>query len=150
GEGPWLRIIHAGCKSQDWTYRELVIRALRWSATFRQSGLQAGDRVLIVLPHGIDLYASHCGAMLMGARPAIFGRPSAKHSLLEFGRSLRALYGDPGYRTMVVDEPLAVQLATLDSFGDLPPVLSLSALSDDPMATSEVADPEPDSVAILQ
>ncbi len=149
-ERQWLRIIHAGGPPADWTYGAFLAHALRWSATFRQAGLQAGDRVLILPPHGIDLYASHCGALLLGAVPAMFGRPTPKHSFAEFRRSLAALRTGRSYRAMVIDEALAAELAASGGGSDLPAPLLPAALAPEPMAAAEVCRPDPVAVAILQ
>ena len=53
------------------TYRELVHGAAGYVETFSQNGIQAGEVVLLILQHGIDLLYAYYGAILHGAIPSI-------------------------------------------------------------------------------
>src|SRR3954471_2178061 len=60
------------------TYGGLVARGSQISHALRALGADRGDVVLIILPHGVDLYASFFGAILGGQVPAVLAVPSFK------------------------------------------------------------------------
>lgn len=48
------------------TYAELEVRTSRFARLFLQSGVQAGDRVVIALDNGLDMVAAYLGSMRAG------------------------------------------------------------------------------------
>lgn len=53
------------------TYRTLFEGAISYAETYRRDGIQPGDVVILILPHGKDLIFSYWGAILYGAIPSI-------------------------------------------------------------------------------
>lgn len=111
GPDDWL-ILRAeqSLDDQNISYRALLERAQQWSAAYRRRGLGVGARVLISMPLGLDLVASHLGAMLIGAIPAMFTFPNFKHAFASYANSLSQVCAIGAYRTVVVDRSLAHQL----------------------------------------
>ncbi|UCF19810.1 MAG: acyl--CoA ligase [Gemmatimonadota bacterium] len=52
---------------QTYTYGEVLGRARRFAGGLIESGIQPGDRVLLLLPNGIDYLAAYYGTLLVGA-----------------------------------------------------------------------------------
>ena len=66
-----VTILQGGQADRSVTYRELVHGAAGYVETFSQNGIQAGEVVLLILQHGIDLLYAYYGAILHGAIPSI-------------------------------------------------------------------------------
>ena len=85
------------------TYGGLVARGSQISQELRALGADRGDVVLIILPHGVDLYASFFGAILGGQVPAILAVPSFKLNPEHYQAELKALIQRSQARAVVTD-----------------------------------------------
>ena len=74
--------LYTGERFGLWSYGDLQARAWRWGERWREAaGEGAEGRIaLIVLPHGIDLYAAFLGAMAAGLVPSILPPPQVRQS----------------------------------------------------------------------
>ncbi|HXD56317.1 MAG TPA: AMP-binding protein [Thermoleophilaceae bacterium] len=106
----FLRLIFAGGEDRMLSYRELVERADGWGELYRARGLRTGDRVLVVLPHSVDLYAAYMGALLGGLVPAMFAFPSPKLSEEQYFANVGQLIERASARLVVTYEELAGKL----------------------------------------
>ena len=88
----FLRLLHDSHNDEVLTYRELLDRAAGYAAMYAREGLSAGDRVVVALRHGVDLYAAFTGALLGGFVPTMFPFPSPKTSPAEHRKTLAALF----------------------------------------------------------
>lgn len=73
------------------TYGDLKGRAKKYASSLIAHSVRPGDLVIIILPHGFDLYASFLGAMLAGAIPTILPPPSRKQDPLLYWSSQQQL-----------------------------------------------------------
>ena len=53
------------------TYRDLIHGSSGYVQTYSRNGIQAGDVVLLILQHDVDLIYAYFGAVLLGAIPSI-------------------------------------------------------------------------------
>jgi len=76
----FLRLQFSDRDDQVLSYADLVDEARRWTEFYRVRGVQPGQRVIVILPHSVDVYAAYIGAILGGHIPAMFNFPSPKFS----------------------------------------------------------------------
>ncbi len=74
------------------TYKKLFEGAAGFSSALEQAGLQPGEVVILILPHGEALLYAFWGAILHGAIPSIMPFLTEKLSPESYRRSLRALF----------------------------------------------------------
>ncbi len=143
-----------GDSAESITYRSLLDSAASAARDLIALGLQAGDVVIIIQPHGGDLISGFFGVLLCGAVPSILAFPSEKLDPQRYARSLAAL--------MNVTQPTA--LITNQVFeGEAGDVLSESGSSLRILLSEEFStgkqydlmslpgvDLTPDDVALLQ
>lgn len=109
----FLTLVNADGSEQTFTYDDVFAAAEYWTARYRASGLTPGDRVVVILRHGLDLYAAYIGAIMMGAVPAMFAHPSAKLSEGVYFETVRALLDSSRARLLVTYAELEPKLAPL-------------------------------------
>ncbi len=106
----FLRLIFPGEADRVLSYRELVQHARRWSEVYSNAGLARGDRIIVVLPHSLDLYAAYVGALLNGQVPAMFAFPSPKLSEQVYFATVGELIRGSHARAMVTYDDLRDKL----------------------------------------
>ena len=75
------------------SYGDLALESRRWAARLRAAELPAGRRVVVlVLPHGLDVYPAFLGAVRAGLLPAILAPPSPKQDPELHWAAHRALF----------------------------------------------------------
>ena len=77
---------------EDISFRKLRQEAAAYAALYRESGLKAGDVLLIMLQHSPEMYYSFIGAMLCGCLPSMMPFPSPKKDSVKFWESHRELF----------------------------------------------------------
>ena len=77
---PSLVLLAADGSEKTLYHDELLGRAEAWRHGLTLAGTQPGDAVVIILEHGVDLYAAFIGAILGGMIPSIFAHPSDKYA----------------------------------------------------------------------
>lgn len=103
----FLRLIGENEGDRVVSYGELVAEAERWAAFYAARGLGTGQRVIVVLPHSLDLYSAYIGALLGGLVPAMFAFPSPKFSEREYFRNVGTLISTAGASMLVTYPDLA-------------------------------------------
>ena len=66
-----VRLLQAGQPDHTLTYADLCAHAAGYAAALAAGGVQPGEVVIIILPHGAALLAAYWGVVLHGAVPAI-------------------------------------------------------------------------------
>lgn len=89
--GEFLRLLHADGDAECLTYGDVLARAGRFTSFYREVGLVPGDRVVIILKHSLDAYATFLGAVLGGFVPSFWSHPSPKISQAEYLNTLGSL-----------------------------------------------------------
>ena len=75
---PFLRLLHSNGQAQEFSYPQLIQRSGAWREFYSRRGMAASDRIVVILPHSLDLYAAYLGAVLGGFVPAMCHFPSPK------------------------------------------------------------------------
>ena len=117
---PFLTLIDADGGERAFTYGQMLDRAEVWAAHYASQGIVPGDRIVVILRHGLDLYAAYIGAMLMGAVPSMFAHPSPKLAEDVYFETIGSLLRGSRAKALVAYPELAPKLAPLvdaiDSF----------------------------------
>lgn len=102
--------------------REFFGQAAEYAYALRQNGVQAGDLVVLVLEHSLDVLYSFWGAILLGAVPSIFPFLTEKLDPERYFESLHALVKRAEVRLIITYPALYERLASVlaDVEGMLP------------------------------
>lgn len=85
------------------TFGEFRHRARLEAATFRNRGVTAGDRVVIIMPQGIAAMTSFVASMMLGAVPAFLAYPNFKVEPAKYRSGLVGVTANLGARAVVID-----------------------------------------------
>ena len=81
----WVRGEIAAVERVD--YAEFLHRVSGWQNALRLAGLTAGDRVVLIVPPSLALYALFTALLALGVVPVLFERGMSRHRI---AASLRA------------------------------------------------------------
>lgn len=87
-----LHLLYNQKPAEHLTYRTLLQGAAGYTRLLQDSGVEAGDVVVLILQHGSDLIYAFFGAVLHGAIPAIMPFLTEKLSPEQYRKSLTALF----------------------------------------------------------
>ncbi|HYL85994.1 MAG TPA: AMP-binding protein [Candidatus Angelobacter sp.] len=80
-------------------------RLARKQANFlKQQGMRCGDRIVFVMPQGIELMTAFAGSMMLGALPAILAYPNSKVDPTKYSSGLSGVTANLKAPYIVVDE----------------------------------------------
>lgn len=123
----------------DGTYETFSFDAVRrraesWTQTFVTCRLTPRSRVLIVLDHSLDLYASFVGALLGNYIPSILSPPSPKQAREDYFSTLTQLVAQAGATGIVTTQALENQLRpTLSAAAPASLILTSPSASSTPL-----------------
>jgi fatty-acyl-CoA synthase len=100
------------------TFGEFRLRAQARAALLGASGVQSGDRVVLIMPQGIALMAAFAGAMLLGAVPAILAYPNFKVEPAKYCFGLAGVTANLRAKVVVVDRDFPEDLLEHVTLGD--------------------------------
>ncbi|MBP9864907.1 MAG: AMP-binding protein [Candidatus Omnitrophica bacterium] len=146
---PFLRLHYPDSEVQL-TYAELIERASAWKEHFKKWDAVQGERIVIILKHSVDLYASFLGAMLGGYIPAMFAFPTSKYSKEEYFRTVDKLLINAAPSVLVTYPELA---PVLRPYTEAVAGFKKVVTADDLMferASFQKDETAPDAVAFLQ
>jgi acyl-CoA synthetase (AMP-forming)/AMP-acid ligase II len=103
-EKPFITVWHNDDDIEQMTFGEFVRSSTAKAAQFRDLGLSAGDRVIVILPQGAALMAAFAGAMMLGAVPAILAYPNFKVEPQKYAAGLAGVTRNLQARLVVVDD----------------------------------------------
>lgn len=86
------------------TFGDFRDQAAAYAGAYRKHGLQAGDKVVLILPQGLDLLTAFAGALLGGMIPAILAYPSFKVDPEKYAFGLRGVINNLCAPLAVIDE----------------------------------------------
>lgn len=78
GPAPFLRLLSPEGVPIELSYLALLQQASIWVRIFKKHGLGPRQRIIILVPHSVDAYASFLGALVSGLVPAMLPPPSPK------------------------------------------------------------------------
>jgi fatty-acyl-CoA synthase len=74
------------------TYSHLLLGSIGYTVSLQNAGIQPGEVVILILPHGEDLVYAFFGAILHGCIPSIMPFLTEKLSVEQYRNSLSALF----------------------------------------------------------
>jgi PAS domain S-box-containing protein len=103
-EKSFITVWHDDDDIEQMTFGEFIQLSKAKAAQFRDVGLSAGDRVVVILPQGATLMAAFAGAMMLGAVPAILAYPNFKLEPQKYASGLAGVTKNLQARLVVVDD----------------------------------------------
>src|SRR5215469_976043 len=86
------------------TFGEFRERAAAQGGMLWQSGVGAGDRVVILMPQGLAAMATFAGAMMLGAVPAFLAYPNFKVEAEKYRSGLTGVSANLTAKAIVIDQ----------------------------------------------
>ncbi len=142
-----------GPRERSLTYSELLAEAREFGGRLAsEPGVGPGRTIVIILPHGPQVYVAFVGSLLIGCRPALFAFPSIKHSSEVYFETVGDLVGVAAPAAIIAEEAVASTLGPhLESLGLRATLLTPGDLARRPAGAGEPAPgPDADDVALLQ
>ena len=131
------------------TYAGLLSESSAVAAALRQrAGLQAGDRIALMLPTSPDFFPAFFGAVLAGAVPVPLYPPWRPDRIEEYARRQARIIADSGARVLVTFREVGRLARLLGS--QVPGLESVVTLDSLGKATGDVLRPLPGDVALMQ
>jgi acyl-CoA synthetase (AMP-forming)/AMP-acid ligase II len=103
-EKPFITVWHDEDDIEQMTFGEFAQSSKAKAHQFRDLGVSAGDRVVVILPQGATLMAAFAGAMMLGAVPAILAYPNFKVEPQKYAAGLAGVTRNLQARLVVVDD----------------------------------------------
>ena len=149
-------VIHCltGDSAESITYRTLLDGAANAAQDLIALGVQAGDVIIIIQPHGRNLITGFIGALLCGAVPSILAFPSEKLDPQRYARSLAALMDVTRPTAMITNQRFEGEVCNMlsESRSSLRILLSeeFSTGQQHDLLSLQGGNHSPDDVALLQ
>lgn len=105
-------------EQENVTFGEFRNRAAAQAHVLLESGVAAGDRVVILMPQGIAAMASFVGAMLLGAVPAFLAYPNFKVEAGKYRSGLAGVTANLSAKAVVIDREFPEDMLGHVSLGD--------------------------------
>ena len=105
-------VLLIGAERIEVSYAAMATHSGRWAACLRQTGVGTGDVVIIMIEHGLDLYAAFVGATMLGAVPAIMPLSTAKQDPALFWPAHKALFARIRPKALVTSERGGTEIKT--------------------------------------
>jgi acyl-CoA synthetase (AMP-forming)/AMP-acid ligase II len=86
------------------TFAEFRRRAGSQAEVLRGEGVNAGDRVIIIMPQGISAMTVFVGAMMLGAAPAFLAYPNLKVEPAKYRSGLAGVTANLSAKVVVIEE----------------------------------------------
>ena len=135
---------------EDVTFAEFCRRARIQAKLLFGHGVSAGDRVVILMPQGIDAMTVFAGTMMLGGVPAILAYPNFKVEPSKYASGLAGVTANLAAKLVVIDEAFPDELLGHVAIGEGAKLLRAahSNESDDlELCPDEI---HPDSLAFIQ
>ena len=151
GQKPFIRLLTTAHAGTSGPYAGVIQRCLNWVKLYRERGLGPGDRIVVILPHGINLYVAYLGAVLAGCVPTMFHFPSPKLSREAYLETLGLLLKSAHASLVVTYDDLAPDIRqTIEAEHMASQVCTEADVSQGPLADVPIALPRPNDIAFLQ
>src|SRR5579883_3652444 len=99
-DAPYLTV-HGARGPVHRSAREALAASWRWAGLLRARGVEARDRVLLLMPTGHAFVEAMLGAMLLGAIPVPLATPMTFGNVDRYLRNLGAVVANCGARVLV-------------------------------------------------
>lgn len=132
------------------TFREFRHRARGQAASMEKSGVNAGDRVIIIMPQSIEAMAAFAGAMILGAVPAFLAYPNEKFDPAKYCSGLAGVTENLKAKLVVVDKEFPQEALAHISLTEKARLLRLGDDRRDDGADKHWVKPQPKDLAFIQ
>ena len=92
------------------SHGDFCVLARKFGALYRQSGVNPGDTVVLVMQQGVSLMAAFAGALWVGAVPAILAYPNFKLDPTKYRQGLMGVTSNLQACLIVLDEQFPASL----------------------------------------
>ena len=103
GERPFVTYWVDDDEQETVTFEQFRRRARLQSEAMRSRGLTRGDRVIIIMPQGVQAMAVFAGAMMLGAAPAFLAYPNYKVEASKYRSGLAGVTANLKAKLVVID-----------------------------------------------
>jgi fatty-acyl-CoA synthase len=100
------------------TFAEFRRRARLQGGVLKDRGVNAGDRVIVIMPQGIPAMTVFAGAMMLGAAPAFIAYPNNKFEPSKYRFGLAGVTANLNAKLVVIDEEFPDDLLSHVSLSD--------------------------------
>src|SRR5271165_7519082 len=112
------------------TFAEFRRRARSQAKELSEQNVNAGDRVIILMPQGIPAMTTFVGAMILGAVPAFLAYPNFKVEASKYRSGLAGVTANLSARAVVIDEEFPDEMLGHVSLAEGTQLLRASASTD--------------------
>jgi fatty-acyl-CoA synthase len=131
------------------TFGEFIQQARRQAASLGAEGVQPGDRVVLIMPQGIQVMATFAAAMLVGAIPTILAYPNFKIEPSKYRYGLAGVTRNLKARLTVIDEKFPDHLLSHVTVEDAKVIRAVEGVEAGVTSFRDVA-ATPDQIAFIQ
>jgi len=131
------------------SFGEFRRRAQVQAALLQRNGVGSGDRVILIMPHGIPLMAAFAAAMLLGAAPAILAYPNFKVDPAKYRFGLAGVSANLHAKVVVIDREFPDDLVEHVALGDGARLVRAASANGQQHEVSPAAI-QPDELAFIQ
>jgi fatty-acyl-CoA synthase len=130
------------------TFGEFRQRAVSQAGALHEDGVRNGDRVVVIMPQGIDAMTTFAGAMMLGAVPAFLAYPNFKIEPSKYSSGLRGVTANLGAKVVAIDDQFPAEMLEHVSLSSRATLLRMNGRSgNSTFPRSEIA---PDQLAFIQ
>jgi acyl-CoA synthetase (AMP-forming)/AMP-acid ligase II len=141
-------------ESESVTFGEFRQRARAEASVLRESGIAAGDRVVIIMPQGIPAMTAFVAAMMVGAVPAFLAYPNFKVEPAKYRSGLKGVTANLSAKAVVIDADFPDEMLSSVSLEDSTQLIRASGQTAAPdckqSGAEEAANITPESLAFIQ
>jgi acyl-CoA synthetase (AMP-forming)/AMP-acid ligase II len=102
-EKPFVTMWNSDEDSSTVSFGEFSQWAQRQASMFARHGLTRNDKIILIMPQGIELMAAFAGAMMLGAVPAILAYPNFKVEPNKYRFGIKGVTSNLRARLIVLD-----------------------------------------------
>jgi acyl-coenzyme A synthetase/AMP-(fatty) acid ligase len=102
-EKPFVTMWNSDEDSSTVSFGEFSEWAQRQASMFARHGLGRNDKIILIMPQGIELMAAFAGAMMLGAVPAILAYPNFKVEPNKYRFGIKGVTSNLRARLIVLD-----------------------------------------------
>ena len=132
------------------TFQEFRRRARGHAALLRNSGVNPGDRVIVIMPQGIAAMTAFVGAMMLGAVPAFLAYPNDKVEPAKYRSGIAGVTANLRAKAVVIDEEFPEEVLGHFALGRETKLLRSGANLTPGEASLTGSNPRPNDVAFIQ
>ena len=132
------------------TFGEFRKRAAEQGGMLCQSGVGAGDRVVILMPQGTAAMATFAGAMMLGAVPAFLAYPNFKVEAEKYRSGLAGVTANLSAKAVVIDQEFPDDMLGHIALGSETNLLRAATETTAHAVNVPVRNIAPDSLAFIQ